>query len=75
MPYICIMYTEKDLQELERFLKAAEFPDEIQLTKDQKIIDVPQFIQGHLAFARANIGKNIFASFYDRLVLLKKFAK
>jgi hypothetical protein len=69
------MYTEKDLQELEQFLNAAVFPEEIQLTKDQKIIDVPLFIKGHLAFAKDNIGKSIFASFYDRLVLLKKFAK
>ncbi len=69
------MYTEKDLQELEQFFNTAKFPDEIHITKDQKIIDVIKFIRGHLAFARANIGKNTFASFYDRLVLLKKFAK
>jgi hypothetical protein len=66
------MYTEKDINELEQFFKTVSLPKELQLTPDQKITDVKKFYENHLAAVRANIGKNTFNSFYDRLVKMKE---
>lgn len=66
------MYTEQDIKEMEQFFKAASLPEEIELFPSQKIMDVPKFIDSHLAAARNNIGKNTFSAFYDRLVKLKE---
>jgi hypothetical protein len=66
------MYTEKELIELEAFFNSAKLPKQIQLTRDQKIIDVDKFVKGHMDCARSNIGKNAFLSFYNRLVGLKE---
>ena len=37
------MYTEQALSELEQFFKSVTIPQEIQLTPDQKIVDVEKF--------------------------------
>jgi hypothetical protein len=70
--HICKMYTEQNLNELQQFFDTVKLPAQIQLTKDQKIIDVEKFVKGHMDCARSNIGKNAFLSFYNRLVGLKE---
>jgi hypothetical protein len=72
VPSLRDMYTEKDLQELEQFFKGKDLPKEVEVVQSQKVVDVKKFIAGHLACARANVGKPTFASFYDRLVKLKE---
>jgi hypothetical protein len=52
-------------------LKNVELPEEIELTQSQKITNVKKFIAGHLAVVRANMNKNTFSSFYERLIKLK----
>ncbi|WP_207515997.1 DUF6965 family protein [Longitalea luteola] len=66
------MYSEKELNDLEQFFGTVELPEEIEVMQAQKVIDVQKFIKNHLACARANIGKNTFSSFYERLVKLKE---
>ncbi|WP_439650918.1 DUF6965 family protein [Longitalea arenae] len=70
--HLCNMYTEKELLELERFFNSVKLPQEVEVIKAQKVTDVPKFIKNHLSCARANIGKNTFSAFYERLIMLKE---
>jgi hypothetical protein len=66
------MYTEKDINELEQFFKSVTLPQEIQLTKSEKVIDVKLFVKTSLSVCRSNQGQKAFTAAYDRLVKLKE---
>ena len=69
------MYTDKEINELEQFFKSAALPEEIQLTRCEKVVDVSEFIKTSLSVCRANMGQKTFEAAYDRLVKLKEVLK
>jgi len=65
---------EQDLSELEQYFKAITFPTQpINLDVCTKILNVWNFIEGHLAFVKANNGKQSFLPYLNRLQELKKY--
>lgn len=61
-----------EIEALETFFASAELPSQIQLTKWERVNDIPRFIAGHLATIKSHIGNKKFEPYFDRLVLLRK---
>lgn len=59
------------IDELNAFFSSVILPETITLSEGVKIINVPDFIQGHLQ-ALSSIGEEeVAAVFYERLMLIK----
>lgn len=59
------------LDELNAFFSSAVLPDTITIADGVKIINVPDFIQGHLQ-ALSSLGEEPVAQvFYERLLMIK----
>jgi len=60
------------IEDLEDYFKNAALPESVKLHKSITIVDVPQFIDGHLAVLKQyGLKSQTFSSFYDHLIQLK----
>ncbi|SKB46875.1 DUF6965 family protein [Daejeonella lutea] len=59
------------LDELHAFFSSVILPDTIFVSEGVKIINVPDFIQGHLQALKAVGEEPVAAVFYERLVMIK----
>lgn len=60
------------IEQLEVELMLIDPPKEVQLTKWERITDVPKFIDAHLCILKRHSGNPTFQPYYDRLLLLYK---
>jgi hypothetical protein len=67
-----MVFTIKQLDELEAFFKKTILPASIQLDEGSKILDVTAFIDSHLKVLRNNFEKPVYEVFYSRLLRLKE---
>jgi hypothetical protein len=66
------MVSDKELADMEIFLRTAKKPKEIDLTAGTRIVDVPKFIQSHLAVLQTVGNKPVYDGFWIRLVQLRE---
>lgn len=59
------------IDELNAFFNSIILPETITLSEGVKIINVPDFIQGHLQALSSKSEEEIAAVFYERLMLIK----
>jgi len=58
----------EEINSLQEFFSSIELPKgEIQFNRYTKIIDVEEFVSGHLSFCRNNNGKRIYIGYLERL--------
>lgn len=63
----------EEIKSLEDHFNSIALPCEpVSLNQHTKIIDVKQFVEGHIRFARNNNGNRIFKGYFDRLNELKE---
>jgi len=59
------------IDELNAFFSSVILPDTIVVSEGVKIINVPDFIQGHLQVLNSLSEEPVACVFYDRLVMIK----
>ena len=59
------------IDELSAFFTSVILPDTITISEGVKIINVPDFIQGHLDALNTISEESVAAVFYERLMLIK----
>ncbi len=59
------------IDELNAFFSSVILPETINLSEGVKIINVPDFIQGHLQALNSIGEEEVAAVFYERLMLVK----
>lgn len=59
------------IDELNAFFSSVILPETITISEGVKIINVPDFIQGHLDALNTISEESVAAVFYERLILVK----
>lgn len=59
------------IEELSAFFSTVILPETIMISEGVKIINVPDFIQGHLNALSTISEEHVAAIFYERLILIK----
>lgn len=59
------------IDELNAFFSSVILPETITLSEGVKIINVPDFIQGHLQALNSIAEEEVASVFYERLMLIK----
>lgn len=60
------------IDELNAFFSSVILPETLTLSEGVKIINVPDFIQGHLQALSSIAEEEVAAVFYERLMLIKR---
>lgn len=60
------------IEELEIFFQTAKLPQEIQLYEGVRVVDVPRFLQNHIAIFKNNSNARVFDVFLVRLMRLRE---
>jgi hypothetical protein len=55
------------LPELERLLLSIELPLTFKLSDAETVVDVPKFVENHLAILKGNPGNERFMTYFERL--------
>ena len=63
----------RSVSELEQWFSTINLSEYngLKLKEYEKILDVPKFVDSHLACLKTNKGKEIFLPYYERLIELK----
>ncbi len=64
--------TDDQINILEAFFKTASLPSTLQLEPGVRIMNVPQFVQSHLEVLKANRGRPVYDTYYNRLLQARK---
>ena len=63
---------ETTIAELDIFFSTAKLPSELQLYPGTKVVDLPTFVESHLAVLKHSGSHGIYEVFYTRLIRLRE---
>ncbi len=64
--------TDEQIATLEAFYKTTPLPATLQLDAGIVITNVAQFVQSHLEVLKANRGRPVYDTYYNRLLLARQ---
>lgn len=67
-----VVIMEDKIADLETFFATATLPPTIKLNEWSTIIDLPKFVESHMAIVKANPGKKWFLPYLERLQRLRE---
>ncbi len=59
------------IEELQTFFSSISLPDTVHVEQDEKIINVPAFVENHLKVLKVNGNEPAYSVFFDRLIELR----
>ena len=59
------------IDELSSFFQSIQLPETLHISHGVKIINLPDFIEGHLKVLNKSVNEPVISVFYERLIMIK----